>query len=60
MQFTAHLNETELQEAVAAYVEKTLNVKVHRAKVRINMHSCGGSNDPRERDYVDATVEYTK
>ncbi len=60
MQLTAHLNESELQEAVAAYIEKTLGVEVNRSKVRINMHSCGGSNDPRERDYVDATVEYSK
>lgn len=56
--FTAHLNQFEIREALARYVSEEVGVDVDPRNVCIKPHVFPG-NDPREHDYIDATVEYS-
>ena len=56
--FTAHLNQCEIREALARYVSEELGVDVDPRNVRVKSYVFTG-NDPREHDYIDATVEYS-
>lgn len=60
MRLSTHLNDYEIKEALRRYVSQELGVEVKPSDaVRVNMHRASG-NDPREYDYFDAVVEYTK
>lgn len=57
MKLSARLDEADLIQAVRHYVAKELGGTVSESGVQIHMVKAMG-DDPRERDYVYATVEY--